>query len=69
VKNHHPPATDLRIILFKSQATDDKFHLPGDYGWSGSAKSLDIVNVPRKHLTVFALEQITTLAAEIAKRL
>jgi thioesterase domain-containing protein len=68
-ENYQPTSLDLHLTLFKSQATDDKFHLPGDYGWSDLVKSLEIVDVPGKHLTIFAPKYIGTLAREITKRL
>jgi amino acid adenylation domain-containing protein len=68
-EDYQPPPLDLHLTLFKSQATDDKFHIPSDYGWSDLVKSLDIVEVAGKHLTIFSPMHIGALAREISKRL
>ena len=69
MENYKPAALDCHVTLFKSQATDDKFDIPGDYGWSGLVKSLEIVGVKGKHLTMFAPKHIGELARKISKRL
>ena len=42
---YQPAPLDCHITLFKSRATDDKFDIPDDYGWSPLVKSMDIVEV------------------------
>lgn len=66
---YQPGNLDLKITLFKSRETDDKFCLPNDYGWSGLVRSLDIVEVGGEHLEMFAKQHVQELASEISARL
>ena len=66
---YRPQPLDCHITLFKSNEPDDKFHIPNDYGWSRLVKSMDIIEVPGKHLTIFALRHVANLAREITNRL
>ena len=67
--SYRPAALDCHITLFKSQVANDKFDIPGDYGWGALVKSMEIVEVEGKHLTMFAPRYASALAAEITKRL
>ena len=69
MNNYRPSPLDCNITLFKSKASDDKFDIPNDYGWGSLVKSLDIVEVEGKHLTMFAREHVGALAHEITMRL
>ena len=66
---YQPSPLDCHITLFKSRATDDKFDIPDDYGWRQLVKSMDIVEVDGKHLTMFAPQHVGALAREISSRL
>jgi len=66
---YQPSPLDCHITLFKSEATDDKFDVPDDYGWRNLVKSIDIVEVSGKHLTMFSPRHVGALATEIARRL
>jgi amino acid adenylation domain-containing protein len=66
---YQPAPLNCHITLFKSQATDDKFDIPDDYGWGSLVKSIDIVEVEGEHLTMFNRRHIRSLAREIAQRL
>ncbi|MGD9418973.1 MAG: amino acid adenylation domain-containing protein [Verrucomicrobiota bacterium JB025] len=57
-----PVPLDLDVVLFKSEAADDKFEVAGDYGWGGLVRSLEIVDVPGAHLTMFEPEHAGDLA-------
>jgi amino acid adenylation domain-containing protein len=69
MKAYQPAPLGCHITLFKSRATDDKFHIPDDYGWRPLVDSIEIVNVDGKHLTMFAPEHVASLAREINRRL
>lgn len=59
-----------RVTLFKTSAASDKVERPADYGWACIAGAgLDIVSVSGEHLTLFAPENITTLAQALAASL
>ncbi len=66
---YRPQPLDCHICLFKSNAPDDKFNIPNDYGWGRLVKSIDIVTVPGKHLTMFAQRYVANLAQQISSRL
>lgn len=66
---YQPMELDCHITLFKTQSADDKFELPHDYGWSRIAKTLEIVEVPGQHLTMFSTRYVGTLARQVARRL
>lgn len=66
---YRPQPLDCHVSLFKSNAPDDKFNIPPDYGWGRLVKSIDIVEVPGKHLTMFAVRYVANLAKEITSRL
>jgi amino acid adenylation domain-containing protein len=66
---YQPAPLDCHITLFKSRATDDKFDIPADYGWTELVTSMDIVQVDGKHLTMFEPQHVGALAKEISKRL
>lgn len=58
------------ITLFKASAIGDKVERPADYGWAGLADGgLDIVLLPGEHLTLFAPENIATLAQVLTESL
>ncbi len=69
MQNYQPEPLSCHITLFKSKAPDDKFDIPPDYGWSGLVRSMDVVEVPGSHLTMFAPRHVGPLAREVAKRL
>ena len=66
---YNPAPLDCHITLFKSQATNDKFDIPEDYGWRPLVKSMDIARVQGKHLTMFAPRHVGALAREISRHL
>ena len=66
---YRPPPLDVPLVLFKTAAVDDKFEIPPDYGWSGLAPALDIVEVPGEHLTMFSPRHAPVLAREVDARL
>lgn len=60
---YRPQTYQGRITLFKASAISDKIERPADYGWACLAGGgLDIVLVSGEHLTLFAPENIGTLA-------
>lgn len=67
MERHRPQYLDCHVTLFRT-ATDDKFEIPGDYGWREMVRSLEIVIVPGDHLTMFDAEHAPGLAREIANR-
>ncbi len=69
MEEYHPEPLACHIILFKSQATDDKFDIPNDYGWGKLVESMEIVEVAGKHLTMFAPDHVGALAGEISRRM
>lgn len=67
---YRPQAYQGRITLFKAAAVSDKLERAADYGWAGLAGGgLDIVLVPGEHLTLFAPENIATLAQALTDAL
>jgi len=66
---YRPPPLDVPLVLFKTAAVDDKFEVPADYGWSGLAAGLEIVDVPGEHLTMFSPRHVPVLAKEVDTRL
>jgi amino acid adenylation domain-containing protein len=67
---YRPQAYQGRITLFKAAAVSDKVERAADYGWAGLAGGgLDIVLVPGEHLTLFAPENIATLAQALTDAL
>jgi thioesterase domain-containing protein len=69
MRSFTPKHLDCRISLFKSRAVNDKFEIPMDYGWGVVVASLDMVEVPGEHLTMFSEENVAILAREVSKRL
>ncbi|MEO8615847.1 MAG: amino acid adenylation domain-containing protein [Luteolibacter sp.] len=69
MEKYQPGPLACHITLFKSEATDDKFDIPEDYGWGELVKSMEIVEVPGKHLTMFAPRYVGALAGQISKRM
>ncbi len=67
---YRPPAYPGRITLFKAAGVSDKVERPADYGWSCVAGGgLDIVLVSGEHLTLFAPENIATMAQALTDAL
>jgi aspartate racemase len=67
---YRPQACQGRITLFKTSTISDKVERPADYGWACLAGGgLDIVLVPGEHLTLFAPENIATLAQALTDSL
>lgn len=66
---YQPGPLACHITLFKSQATNDKFDIPDDYGWRPLVGSMDIVRVQGRHLTMFAPRHVGALAREISRHL
>lgn len=67
---YRPPAYQGRITLFKAAAASDKVERPADYGWATVAGGgLDIVLVSGEHLTLFAPENIATMAQALTDAL
>ncbi|MBC8127321.1 MAG: amino acid adenylation domain-containing protein [Gloeobacteraceae cyanobacterium ES-bin-144] len=66
---YQPQPLDCHITIFKTVSADDKFEIPRDYGWTALVKSLEIVEVPGQHLTMFAPRYASNLAKEISLRI
>ena len=66
---HFSPGRPLLAIESPALAADDKFDIPNDCGWSALVRSIEIVEVEGKHLTMFAPEYVGALASEISKKL
>ena len=69
MKDFKPLPLACHVTLFKSHATDDKFEIPADYGWTAIVGSLEIVEVPGQHLTMFSHRHVGILAREVGSRL
>ena len=67
---YQPGSYSGRITLFKTSSINDKVERPEDYGWACLAGAgLDIVSVEGDHLSLFAPENISTLADGLSKSL
>jgi amino acid adenylation domain-containing protein len=67
---YRPQPYQGRITLFKASAINDKVERAADYGWAGLAGGgLDIVLLSGEHLTLFAPENIATLAQALTDAL
>ena len=67
---YRPKPYKGRITLFKTSALSDKVERPVDYGWACLAGGgLAIVSVAGEHLTLFAPENIPTLAQALTDSL
>lgn len=67
---YRPPAYQGRITLFKTSMLSDKVERPDDYGWARLAGGgLNIVPIAGEHLTLFAPENIATLARALTDAL
>jgi thioesterase domain-containing protein len=64
-----PKPLDLEMILFKTEAIDDKFEVAADYGWSDLVRNLKIVDVPGEHLTMFDSQHVEGLARQVEEHL
>jgi thioesterase domain-containing protein len=64
-----PLPLDLDVILFKTEAVDDKFEVAPDYGWGALVRHLKIVDVPGEHLTMFDSEHVGDLAKQVKEHL
>jgi len=69
MKAFQPEPLSFRIVLFKSRSTNDKFDLPPDYGWTPLVESIDMVEVPGEHLTIFDACHVGHLAGELESRI
>jgi thioesterase domain-containing protein/acyl carrier protein len=69
MNSYQPSPLGCHVTLFKSKAPDDKFDIPDDYGWSSLAKSLEVIEVEGRHLTIFSKNHVGVLAREITERL
>jgi amino acid adenylation domain-containing protein len=67
---YRPQPYQGRITLFKAAAVSDKLERPADYGWAGLAGGgLDVVLIAGEHLTLFASENIESLARALTDSL
>lgn len=66
---YSPPPVDVPVLLCRTQAIDDKFDVPPDYGWSGVTPALTIRDVPGEHLTIFSPPHAPALARVIEAHL
>ncbi len=66
---YQPRPVDVPVVLFKTQAIDDKFATLPDYGWTGLPAALEIIDVPGAHLTMFSPEHASVLAREVGRLL
>ncbi len=62
-----PQPLDCHITLFKSDTTNDKFDIPKDYGWTPMVTSLEIIEVPGRHLTMFSGLHVANLAKQVQR--
>jgi len=70
MKAYQPAVFKGRITLFKTSAVSDKVERPADYGWACQAGAgLDIISVSGEHLTLFAPENIASLAEALTQSL
>ena len=69
MKAFQPEPLDCPIVLFKSRSANDKFELPADYGWTPLVRSIDMVEVPGEHLTIFDSRHVGHLAKELQRRI
>jgi amino acid adenylation domain-containing protein len=69
MREYQPVPLDSPITLFKSSVVDDKFAIPSDYGWGIVSPSVEVVEVPGKHLDMFDPPHVATLTGEVASRL
>ena len=66
---YRPRALDVPMVLFKTEAVNDKYNTPEDYGWTGLPSSLEIITVPGGHLDMFSSKHVIFLGQELAARL
>lgn len=66
---YRPQALDLKVLLFKTEAVNDKFEVADDYGWRSLVRELQIVTVPGEHLTMFDQENVGNLADRVSEHL
>jgi thioesterase domain-containing protein len=70
MRAYQPGSFSGRITLFKASSINDKVERPADYGWACLAGAgLDIVSVTGDHLSLFAPENISTLASGLSHSL
>ena len=70
MQDYRPAVFPGRITLFRTTVSSDKVERPADYGWSGlAAGGLKIVSVSGEHLTLFAPENIGSLASALTASL
>ncbi len=50
------------LTLFRASVVNDKYAVPDHYGWGGVVGSLEIIEVPGKHLTLFESGNVEALA-------
>jgi amino acid adenylation domain-containing protein len=62
-----PQPLDCHVTLFKSDTTNDKFDIPKDYGWTPMVSSLEIIEVPGRHLTMFSGLHVAALANQVQR--
>lgn len=66
---YQPRPLDRPVVLFRTQAVDDKFAVAYDYGWTGLTAGLEIVETGGEHLTMFSKTHAPGLARALAARL
>ncbi|OYV03997.1 MAG: hypothetical protein CFE26_19220, partial [Verrucomicrobiales bacterium VVV1] len=69
MKNYRPSKLACHVTLFRTKAADDKFEIPPDYGWTELVKSLEVVEVDGRHLTMFEPDHAAALAGKVAARI
>ncbi|MBK1882383.1 amino acid adenylation domain-containing protein [Luteolibacter pohnpeiensis] len=68
MRRYRPTSYAGKLTLFRASSVNDKFEVPEDYGWSSLVNSMDVVDVPGGHLTMFAAGNAEPLAQEFKKR-
>ena len=64
-----PKPLDLEMVLFRTEAIDDKFEVASDYGWGDLVRKLKVVDVSGEHLTMFDSEHVDDLARQVEEYL
>lgn len=65
LKDYQPGPYGGTVTLFKAAIEDEIYKFPADYGWRNLVKTLEIITVPGRHLTIFDPENVDKLAFEL----
>ncbi|GAA5483905.1 non-ribosomal peptide synthetase/type I polyketide synthase [Haloferula sargassicola] len=58
-----------RMHVFRAAEVNDKFEVPGDYGWGELVDDLEMIDVPGEHLTLFEEGHVAPLADHFSRSL